>query len=199
VDALRQRVKHGERELQPPFPGPDQPFGGSWIWDPWSEQALLARTSAVFDVALRGYQHLAHNLFACLAPWMQTAVTLPARLNGHLRPGDQTAGFAGGPSITWWLEALPASESIEIAIQLDHEYHRDVWFDEVRKALSRARVLRPKQSRWLDATMHNSVLEVFEPWAAEELVYGWLWEDLKRISWVDGLMGSRPTGFGPTF
>ena len=199
VNALRQRVERGELELRSPFPGPDQPFGGGWIWDPWSEQALLARTSAVFDAALRGYQHLANNLFACLAPWMQIAVTLPARLNGHLRPADLTAGFAGGPTITWWLEALPTGKSIEIAIQLNSEDHRDVWFDEVREALTQARALRPGQSRWLDATMHNSVLEVFEPWAAEELVYGWLWEDLKRTSWVDGLLGGRPTGFGPIF
>jgi hypothetical protein len=62
-----------------------------------------------------------------------------------------------------------------------------------------ARSLRPRQARWLDVTLHSSVLEVFEPWAAEELVYHWLWDDLKRIRWVDGTLGGRPTGYGGIF
>jgi hypothetical protein len=37
---------------------------------------------------------------------------------------------------------------------------------------------------------------VFGPLAAEELVYGWLWDDLARIKWVDGKLGTGPLGYG---
>jgi hypothetical protein len=105
--ALNERLERGETQLAPPFPGPDQLFGGGFVWDPWSDSRLLERTCAVFEMALRGYEHLAKSLFSGLAPWMQTAVTLPAQLHGRLHPPAVGAGMFGAPTITRWLEALP--------------------------------------------------------------------------------------------
>ncbi len=193
--SLEARLERDERELLPPFPGPDQPVRGPYIWNPWSDTRLLERTSAVFRLALVEYQHITKSLFSALAPWMQMAVTLPARLHGQLQPPDAAAGFGGGPTMTWWLEAQPCNDAIQVAIEIDHDPDRDAWRTIGPASVARARELRPEQARWLDMTLHSQYLDVFQPWAAEELVYKWLWDDLKRIRWVDGTLHGRPTGY----
>ena len=196
VRPLRERLERGEAELQPPFPGPDQPLRSGFVWDPWSEERLIDRVRAVYETALRGYRSLTSGLFASLAPWMQMAVTLPARLRGYVQPTNPLEGIAGGPLITWWLEALPSEQDIDVALLLTHEDRREESAREFRRSALRSRELRPAQAHWLDSTLRSSYLEVFDLWAAQELVYHWLWDDLKRIRWVDGLLGARPTGFG---
>jgi hypothetical protein len=196
TDALTKRLEDGETELVPPLPGPDRLFGGGFVWDPWTDARLLERTRAVYQLALAGYEHITDTLFARLAPWMQTAVTMPARLHGRLHPADAASGVFGGPTMTWWLEALPAGEDAQVAIELKHVEDRDLWGAIGHELVMRARALRPRQAAWLDATLHSGFLEIFEPPAAEELVYSWLWNDLKRIQWVDGTLRGRPTGYG---
>jgi hypothetical protein len=196
VPALKGRLAAGQVEVQPPFPGADLPVSGGFVWNAWSEHRLMERTTAIFAAALLGYEALATSVFADLAPWMQTAVTLPAILHGHLNPGNRALGFAGGPTITWWLEALPRGDTSRVDIKIEHLDKRDEQHNEFRGAAHRSRAVRPQQARWLNATMHSSVLDVFELWSAQELVYHWLWNDLRRISWADGILGVRPTGFG---
>lgn len=196
TNALRNRLKSGQTELVPPLPGPDRSFGGGFVWNPWSDARLLERTRAVFELALCGYEHLTDSLFSHIAPWMQTAVTLPARLHGRLHPAATGAGVFGGPTMTWWLEALPAEDASQLAIEIEDVEDRELWGEIGHGLAMRARSLRPRQARWLDATLHSGFLEIFEPPAAEELVYKWLWDDLKRIRWVEGTLRGRPTGYG---
>ena len=194
--ALTKRLERGQTELVPPLPGPDRLFGGGFIWDPWTESRLLERTRAVFQLALAGYEHITDTLFARLAPWMQMAVTLPARLHGRLHPAEAVGGVFGGPTMTWWLEALPAGEGAQIAIEIERVEDRDLWGAIGHQLVMRARSMRPRQAAWLDVTLHSGFLQIFESPAAEELVYSWLWNDLKRIQWVDGTLRGRPTGYG---
>ena len=131
-------------------------------------------------------------LASCAAsPWMQTAVTLPAVLHGYLNPGDPTRGFEGGPTIAWWLEALPAEEPLRVEIELEHEDRREEHHAMFVEQARRGRALRTRHRAWLDSTSHSSVLGVFSLFSAQEVVYDWLWNDLKRIRWVDGNLGER--------
>jgi hypothetical protein len=190
--ALQLRLDSGEAAIEPPFPGPDLSGQHRFIWEPWSEQRLLERTRAVFTAALLGYEALVTGLFASLAPWMQTAVTLPAVLHGELNPGDPAVGFTGGPTIAWWFEALPSDDTSRVEIKIECEDRRREQYEEFRGTALRSRTLRPREARWLDATLSSSMLEVFGLWSAQELVYHWLWDDLKRIRWVDGLLTQTP-------
>ena len=96
-------------------------------------------------------------------------------------------GMYGAPTLLdWWLEALPAHQESEVSLQIDYEDRRDLWGSLGGEQAARVRRLRPRQARWIDVTLQSTVLEVFEPWAAEEIVYQWLWSDLKRINWTDG-------------
>jgi hypothetical protein len=189
--ALHAKLADGTDTLDPPFPGPDQTQGG-WVWSGWSEQRMLERTQAVFTAAIHGYEWLAASQLQSLAPWMQTAVTLPAVLHGYLNPGDPTRGFASGPTIEWWLEALPAEQPSRVEIELEHEDRREEHHAMFVEQARRSRTQRTQQRAWLDSTSHSSMLDVFGLFSTQETVYKWLWDDLKRIRWVDGNLGERP-------
>jgi hypothetical protein len=189
--ALRAKLTAGVEELTPPFPGPDLLPGG-WVWSAWGEQRLLERTRAVYAAAIEGYEALTAGQFSSLAPWMQTAVTLPAVLHGYLNPGHPAGGFESRPLISWWLEALPAGETSRVELKIQNEDRREEEHAEFEHHAQTTRTRRPQHSAWLDSTSHSSILDVFTLFSAQELVYHWLWNDLKRIRWVEKNLGQQP-------
>jgi hypothetical protein len=189
--ALRAKLTAGVEKLTPPFPGPDlQPSG--WVWSAWGEQRLLERTRAVYMAAIEGYEALTAGQFSSLAPWMQTAVTLPAVLHGYLNPGNRAKGFEGSPLISWWLEALPVGDTSRVELEIQHQDRREEEHAEFEQHAQNTRTRRPQQSAWLGSTSTSSILDVFTLFSAQELVYHWLWDDLKRIRWVEKNLGQRP-------
>jgi hypothetical protein len=65
--------------------------------------------------------------------------------------------------MTWWLEAIPAGEASQVAIEIEHVEDGDLWGEIGHDLVMRARSLRPRQARWLDATLHSGFLEIFQP------------------------------------
>lgn len=191
TQALRARLEAGQAVLQPPFPGPDLPIKGVFAGQPWSDRELLRRTQAIFSTAIAGYEQLAGGLFASVAPWMQMAATLPVVIRGRLYPVDRTLHFPGPPTLTWWLKALPKKSESQVQITFGLRDGYQERYNPFRKAAGRTVKLRPGSAHWLEATLHESAPEVFSLWSAQELVYGWLWDDLRRINWVEGLIGPR--------
>ncbi|HKZ83895.1 MAG TPA: hypothetical protein VJ793_09605 [Anaerolineae bacterium] len=183
----------GETELHCPWPGPDRDFGGGgWIWEPYSPEQTLARARAVYSAALEGHRQLVNKWFPTLAPRLQTAATLPARLTGILAPARPGSGFEGAPAMRWHLEPLPHDSQNEIAISLDEElpnlrYDDD---DDVNSLYERVRLMRPHAMAWIGAVIQDEVLDIFHVNPATELVYEWLWDDLQQVSWVEGLLGN---------
>jgi len=172
----------GETELHGPWPGPDRDYSGGWIWDPYSDTQILARTEAVYAGALEGYRQLVDTWFPKLAPRLQTAMTLPARLVGVVAPPRLDKGFAGSPGISWYLEALPHGSQSTADLRLGEE--RMIGSEHLRSELDRVRSLRPEAAMWISATIHDQILDVFGPNSATELAYDWLRNDLKRVRWV---------------
>jgi len=198
LPALQGLLDEGRSTLDPPFPGPDRsPAGAGFIWNAWSEAALLERTRSVFSTALAGYEHFCQTIFAGLAPWMQTAATLPATLRGWFQAPRFEDGFAGSPTIEWWFEAREEGETSQVDLRVREDDGIETDFGADLELLERNRSLRPSVSEWLDVTVTHAVLDIYEPWAAEELALEWLWKDLAKIGWVEGmLLGSRPSGYG---
>jgi hypothetical protein len=65
----------------------------------------------VYAGVLRGYQHLVAQWFAPFAPRLRTAVLLPARLVGVVRPPTRDGtGKDMPPGIAWYLEPLPVGK-----------------------------------------------------------------------------------------
>jgi len=91
--------------------------------------------------------------------------------------------------MSWYWEPLSKPTKSVIDIQLG-QFHIDEekYFD---MASNRLASLRPEAAAWLDATLHRGVIsDILHVKPATEIVYEWLWDDLARKSWVNGLLGS---------
>lgn len=188
--ALQTLIDQGVESIPPPFEPPRLDFAGGWSWDAWTTEGHLVRARQVYELALAGFEHLIAGPFAALAPWMQTASTLPARVNVRIVfSGDP--GLQGAPIADLWLDPLPAGSDSEVHVWQDEgrfNWEPEDW----EPQLAELRRLRPRQARWLDLSISGSVLDLDDDTAAEEVIYKWLWDDLTRIKWVDGLLGTRP-------
>ena len=186
VNRLR---KAGEEELRDPWPGPDvEIHRGHWIWEPYTREQVLARTKAVYAGALEGYQQLVDRWFPMLVPRLEKAVTLPARLVGEVVVPPDPSKREGMPHIRWYLYPLPYDSRSEVEIQFgeslaDFEAGRELLYF----LTGRGRSLRPEAAGWISTAIHGESVGM-GPTPVTGLVYSWIWDDLKRISWIEGLL-----------
>jgi hypothetical protein len=184
--------ERGITQLRPVLEAPREDYTGGWAWDAWTSEGHIHRAADAYRLAVAAYEALLQGPFSALRPWMQTAATLPARVNVRVSFSDRP-DFRGAPLEHVWLEPLPEGAVSEVDVDFAHG-GRDWDQDEWRRRLAQLRNLRPRQARWIGLVHHHGVLDLDDDAAAEEIVYKWIWDDLKRISWVDGLLGGRPTG-----
>lgn len=191
--AFEQLLADGVTVLSPTLEPPRAEFSGGWVWDGWDRDGHLKRTQQAYELAVAGYEHLTQGQFAALSPWMQTASTLPAVVHVEIDFSD-TPGFEGAPTETMWLEPLPFGESSRVETRFGSgvRWNREEW----QRRQSDLRRLRPNQARWIGMVLHHGVLDLDNDSDVEELIYKWLWGDLGRIKWVDGLLGTRTPGSG---
>lgn len=187
------------QEVSPPWPGADKPWGegGHWVWNPYSDEQILVRTQAVYKGALEIYQHLVQTWFSKLSPRFNKYALFPARLVGIVTPPSADPEQSDiGPVMDYYFEPLPDGEQAFVDIKLIGESEERLrsrmveqeFFQEQRERLIN---LRPKASNWISLTTSStSISDVFsQVRPATEIAYEWLWEDLKRVAWVDGNLG----------
>lgn len=175
--------------LHPPWPGPDRDAQAStWIWDSYTDEQLLAGVTAVYGAALEWYQWIVDAWFPKVAPRMETAVILPARFVGIVVPAPRNEEHWGGPRMSWYWDPLPHGSHSSIDIRLGKELLDFTnYYDEVTERLRR---LRPAAATWISSRFHYPFIgRNLHTTPATELVYNWLWDDLRRVGWVDGLLG----------
>lgn len=179
----------GVGEILPP-PLEVEPSGRLLIPPRSQNELALAHVNAVYAAALGAYVELTDSLFAPLRPFMQVAVLLPAVLKGRIYTSGDPDTRRFTDHLEWWLDPLPPGRSSVVDITMDKGESRQEfigrWEGEADRALVNARNYRPQQARWIDIFLKSHELAVHGPLAPEELVYEWLWSDLKRIKWVSG-------------
>lgn len=182
----------GQEELAPPWPladrlgDPDLPSnsgGGVWVWHLYRPETLLRRARIIMEGAFAGYRRLVEDYFLKLAPQMRVAATLPARLTGTLIMSHLNEDPNRGPYVAWYLEPLPPDSENEVQI----EFGVDRLAEEDFLALeTRMRLARPQAAEWLSPWEH-AFSDFYGKTPATDLAHKLLWEDLKRVSWVDGM------------
>lgn len=207
LDHLRLEIarlrSEGQAEMTSPRPIADQDFpeGGGYEWEMFSEERIRIRAEAVYSAAFEGYQQLVATWFPRLAPRLAHAVLLPSRLVGIVTvpqraPDGRYSGHLG-PGITYFFEPLPEDALSAVDIQLGSEDEvydlefRDRLFERLRQQI---RYLRPHAAGWLHPWLTSSVLDIFcselDRYAAAEIAFKWLSNDLKEIGWPPrGLLG----------
>jgi len=156
----------GVEAIQPPWPSPDLhevEEQSHSVWSPYSNAQLLARTRAVYEAALTGYEQLVTTWFPSFASRLSTMQKLPARILGELVPAEDGHGFP--PTLWQQWERLPQGTTSEVVIELSDRANDDM------------------VGRGYPPLGWSAVL-IFEDRPATDLAYGWLANDLHGVRWL---------------
>lgn len=180
IESLRER---GQTYLS--LPSSAQVFRNSQVLSP---EILLAYTVDIYQGAIEGYQQLVNTLFSKFIPKLQLASILPAQLVGVVVPPKYSSDAV---SVSWYWEPLHIGSHSRVDFKLSE---RSISSDDprFRVASEQLSLLRPHAQMYLFLKRHTEST-LTKNWHGNnpvtELVYQWLWEDLKNISWVKGELG----------
>lgn len=205
----------GETKLNPPWPEPDYYSVEGWPWQCYPPEKIRTYAETFYKTALNEYQKLVSIWFPKFADRLLTAAILPANIVGVITPVQ----YKRSPNINWHFEVLPYGEQSTVTFHFEEQDtssnetskvlsnklsarlrfllpEQNISSNKASTVLNnqlndRLRFLRPQVYKWIDGTTyHYSSLDIFKPNSATELVYNWLWDDLKRVGWVKGLLGN---------
>lgn len=181
VNQLRLEIEHlrGKGETNFSLPSSFENLKNSQYISP---EILLKYTADVFQGAIEGYLQIVNSWFQKFIPNLQLASIFPARLVGVVVPSPYTA------SVTWfWEPLLTGSQSfVEFKLSENPISQNDTRF---QFALNQIRSLRPNSFKYPSIKI-QSQSPLSNSWLGSnpitELVYKWLWEDLKKIFLLEG-------------
>ena len=141
----------------------------------------------ILEGALDGYRRFVEEFFPRLAPHMLIAATLPARLMGTLVLNPREGRPDISPYVAWHLEPLPSGSENELSVEIGRER---AGREHMLGVLRRTQSMRPEAAAWISSPEYADS-EFFGKTPATELAYEWLWDDLRHVSWVDGMFNRR--------
>ena len=196
-DKVRALRASGPDELKPPWPMQDRLPGdpgyvetgrdSAWVWELYSDEALLRQARVVLEGALDGYVRFVEEFFPRLAPHMLIATTLPARLTGTLILTPKEGRPDVGPYVSWHLEPLPYGTENEVQIDFGRQRPGREYMLGVG---DRTKSLRPQAAAWI-SPYDYATGDFYGRTPATEHTYKWLWEDLRRVSRLDDTFNRR--------
>jgi hypothetical protein len=193
---MRRLRAAGVAEMTPPWPTADRwddpelrhtETGSVYVWEPYSPHNLLTKVRIIIEGAFEGYLRFVEESFGKLAPHMKIAATLPARLTGTLILSHIDTSMDRRPYLAWYLDPLPPGSTNEVQIDIGSERAAR---ERMLQVQERVHSLRPEASGWISSPEYADS-EFFGKTPATELAYEWLWDDLRRVSWVNGMFNRR--------
>jgi predicted esterase len=177
-----------------PWPGPDlEDNKRRWVWSQYSRERLQYTTSVIYFNAIIAYIQIVEELFPNLKNRLLKYSTFPAIFRGSLFFIPKDDDDSGKPVLSWYLDPLPKDQSIQVLIEISERDEKDSLVEsDLKNLFDKLRTLRPESAGWISAQRCEEVLDIFHPTPVREIVYDWLWNDLKKISWVKGILGMRP-------
>lgn len=183
-------IKNDIKELTPPWPSSDLERHSGWVWSPYSAEKMLERTQFIYGKALEAYNQIVEVWFPSFKKRLNTSAMQPSRLVGELIISERT-GHEGSPLLHWFFEPLHSSENNIIDIKITNERDNERIRNEWELNIAKLKGTRIQTSSWITSSLHHQVLQIFHSYPVTNIVYNWLWDDLKNISWVDGLLSHR--------
>ena len=188
-ELFRERVSELSRDgtdiLVDPWPGPDKEWppgrsGGRWF-EIYTEERLVQRTNAMFNGALRIYNHIVERWLPAFNKRNQMRYTLPFRMRGELRllEGSKQNDRNEAVLIHWneW-----ADDTVDSGVFIEMGPKERTTDDRTQKRIQAAQEKfieqgKPYYSSW-------GVLHGYEPRPATTLAHKWLTSDLNALHWA---------------
>ena len=191
AEVLKLRVRD-KTQLDSPWAKPERYSVEEFPWKCYTPEQIKTYAEYVYLEALNGYEHTVNTWFPKFANRLKLSVLMPVHLVGAIAFSDSD----NEPSLYCHFEALTQSESNKVSFSvMEQSVAKEKFFNpKLSKQVDDQRhALRPGKALLIGNTaFQHSRLRLFEPTSATELVYNWLWDDLKEVSWVNGSLGSPP-------
>ena len=172
-------------EINWPWPKPDKPWG-KWIWSPYSDEQLLKRAEAVYSAALLIYQQFAQRWFSKLVLGFDMFAATPGRIVALLEP-PHSREEGVGPALNWYIEPFDSQDLPHKFELCDAKLSRDNFWKECyvkrQDKTNLAGLGSINRPRIFSGGIY--LLDLYSKTPATNLAYKWLWNDLKKISWLD--------------
>jgi hypothetical protein len=153
-----------------------------------SPEQILVQAIDIYTQAIETYQKIVKQWFPNFSDSLQTMALLPAQIAGVVIPPSLNRSQAG---VSWYWNPLPPGSLSKVDFVLGHRpiSGEENCFSLAFKQLyyQRPQVLERSGKRM---TVHPIDPTIFCLRPVTELVYNWLWNDLKRIFWVKGELKS---------
>ena len=182
----------GCAEITPPWPTedriddpvvPENLGGGVYAWNLYHPETLRRRVRIIMEGALAGYRNLMGDNFPRLAPQMPVAATLPARLTGTLVMSHLDESPDRDPYLAWHLEPLEPGSNNGVKIDFGKDRFDE---EELLGLANRTRLARPLAASWI-SPWEYAFSGFYGKTPATDLAHKLLWDDLKAVSWVEGM------------
>lgn len=179
-------IKNGKTTISAPYPVSDKPHrSGEWVWSSYSTEQLLKKTQFIYGSALSEYMRIVDTVFSKLKKSLEIAKLAPCELVGGLEFQEEDTTSASGPSLVWYVKALPISEDSNVNIQLQKISFND---DNLLRLLIQHNLkMRPEFENSAVAQITSQYLDIFSSTPVTNIVFSWLKEELKEIGWIDGI------------
>lgn len=195
ADLRRLGIPH----VESPWPAADS--RGSWTWNWWSTEQLLARLHLTTKAALDAYRDLVEQVVPQMAPELPTYQLLPAQVVGEIIESDSAKGMEGEPQFFWHIEPLEAgteNKSAWTVVDGPRPRFGDEGWQEMAALFRRRRGELPALRGLI---IHNGAPQVYSSTPAGSLALSLFASDLAQFKWtmrsgrVDLNAGSsRPIG-----
>lgn len=179
-------IERGISFINAPWPKQDVPdrSNGGWVWDNYSDQRILEKTTFIYESAIKEYLRLIDKWFPLIKENLSLYNLLPAKLSGDIRISRQN-GYNGGPILDWYFEVLPKGNDSYVSFELSNDKsERNMSMDNYSQILKELRAKRREKSEWIHFSSGSRVLNIFGDKLVTNLVFEWLKSDLKNIGLI---------------
>lgn len=185
---------HKGQEINPVHPLPDLENKSHWPWKGYSDSQLLALIRSVITGAMDDYQRITMTSIGNLHRHMNLANILPAKFIGRVfyPGGENSEMFGHQPWMSYLFEPLPEGSENQVSVEFDSDSTTGIGSERTRGFKSEwemtckmLEIYRSDKSGFLNPHFVQTVVDYFNAEPVTKLVYAWLEEDLRKISFFE--------------
>jgi len=178
----------GSHELPPPWPTADLRLSqrSGPILSTYSPERLKSRLEAIFAGALAMYRELVEKWFDSFATRLGVYSLMPVWIKGVLWHTPEDA--YGKSVLFWYMRPIAAGDEDSVEISLGDPRVTGSNHELLNELHVLSNECRPERGRFASVSTHFTDASVFvHSYPITNLAYEWLWEDLERLKWVEGM------------
>jgi hypothetical protein len=177
LNYLNRLEESGKENIDSLWPDSDTGLPGGYIWGAYSPERLAERASLIYSAAIEEYVNLVNRFFPSFSERLTTYATLPAKFVIYMVPK-----YGNDWELISYFDPLPVGEKSFVEIKIINADQRPLnIIDELYKKL---REMRPSVTQY--QVRHSGFdPDFFGGSPVTNLVYDWLSDDLKDISWIN--------------